>query len=318
MLPTLVEGTGGLGIHTYGLFIALAFASAFLVTANRALAAGISPAQLIPVFLAATAGGLLGGRLLYSVAVDPGLSGLLAHPGALVRGSGFAFYGGLVGGFLAVAPTALRLGIEPWKLADIAAPSVLVGYGVGRLGCFFAGCCHGAVAPVGPDAVPLLGEHAVLHGQIWFTTHWPFVALEFHDGVGEILNQPLYPTQLWQSAYGLAGAALMLALWDKRRFDGQMAALYLVLEPLARIFVEAFRADPRGYAITFPVGEKLAAALPGMSRAGRALAPGWVGLTTSQAIGLCMVVVGIAIYASRRHRGVAPEVPFDPDAQLVH
>lgn len=316
MLPTLYEGNGGLGVHTYGLFIMLAFCAAFLVTHTKATSAGIHPVRLIPVYLAASVGGLIGGRVLYSIAVEPGLTGLVTNPVSLFQGSGFAFYGGLIGGFLAVAAVAIPSGIPPWKLADIAAPSVLMGYGVGRLGCFFAGCCHGSVAPIGPDPMPLLPPDGLLDGQIWISETFPWVTTEFFGGVGEILNQPLYPTQLYQAAYGIGLSALMLSVWSARRFDGQLAAAYLLFEPVLRISVEAFRADPRGYTVTFQVGEAIASALPGMSQAGQQLAPGEIGLTTSQTIGLGMVVVGAAIYAARRNAGVAPEIPFDPDAEL--
>ena len=52
MLPTLVEGTNGLGIRTYGLFIMCAFAAAFLITYVKGLRVGIHPVKLIPVYLA--------------------------------------------------------------------------------------------------------------------------------------------------------------------------------------------------------------------------------------------------------------------------
>lgn len=313
MLPTLYEGTNGLSINSYGLLIMLAFSAAFLVTHTRSMAAGIAPLKLMPVYLAAAAGGLAGGRILYSVAVSPGLMGLLTDPLSLFQGSGFAFYGGLIGGFLAVAAVAIPQGIPPWKLADIAAPSVLIGYGVGRMGCFFAGCCHGVVAPIGEHPI-VLGANTPLDGIIRLSAPFPWLSLEFHGGVGDLLNQPLYPTQLYAVAVGTLGCAAMLALWEKRRFDGQFAALYLILEPPTRFLIECFRADPRGYALTFPAPEWVGRTLPGMAQAGADLPPGWVGLTTSQTIGVGMVLIGGLIYAARRNAGVAPEIPYDPDA----
>lgn len=314
MLPTLLESPQGLNVNTYGLLIMLAFAAAFTVTHTRAAAAGLDTLKLIPTYLAAAVGGLAGGRILYSVAVEPGPVGFVMAPWTIFQGSGFAFYGGLIGGFLAVAAVAIPSGIPPWKLADIAAPSVLIGYGVGRLGCFFAGCCHGAVAPIGPDPTGLLPEDGLLQGQIWLSGAFPFVTTEFHTGVGRLLDQPLYPTQLWSVAAGLGLSGLMLALWDKRRFDGQFAALYLIVEPVARFLTEAFRADQRGYVFTFPANDAITALFPGMSQAGEVIAGPVLGITTSQAIGLfLMVPVGLVIYAARRNAGVAPEIPLDPD-----
>ena len=312
MFPTLFEAANGLGAHTYGLFIMLAFCAAFVVTNRLASRVGIHPMRLLPVYLAAGVGGLLGGRILYSLAVEPGLSGLLAQPTSLFQASGFAFYGGLFGGMLAVIVVAIPMGIRPWKLSDIAAPAVLMGLGTGRLGCFFAGCCHGAIAPLGDAPVALLSEASPLQGQIWLGSQFPFLATEFHGGVGRILHKALYPTQLWSAAAGLSLCGAMLWLWNHRRFDGQIAALTLMLEPLFRISIEAFRADNRGTVVQWEVSDSVAALLPGMMQAGTDMDVATMGLTTSQAFGLGMVLVGAMIYASRRNSEMGPETPLDP------
>lgn len=312
MFPTLVEGPGGLNANTYGLFIMLAFVCAFLITFNRSMRAGIHPVKLLPVMGAAAVGGLAGGRILYSIAVEPGLMGLVSNPGSLFAGSGFAVYGGLIGGTLAVAAVAIPRGIPPWKLADIAAPSVLMGMGVGRLACFFAGCCHGAVVDgfLGSPAVA-----APLQGVIHTSSSFPWLALEFHAGVGSLHHVPLYPTQLWDFAALVTLSAVMLALWEYRRFDGQLAALTLMLQPIVRIFVEGFRADHRGVAFELPFGEQIASVLPGMAQAGAAGSE-TVGLTTSQALGLGMMAAGLVIWVLRRNAGVADEIPLDLDMDL--
>jgi phosphatidylglycerol:prolipoprotein diacylglycerol transferase len=293
------------------MFIMLAFVAAFLVTHNKSQQVGIHPVSILACYAAAGVGGLAGGRVLYSVAVDPGLWGLLSNPLRLISGSGFAMYGGLIGGTIAVALVALQQGIPTWKLADIAAPSVLIGMGVGRLGCFFAGCCHGGVAPRMPDSSVLMGPP--LQGVLWSSNSFPFVTAEFQGGVGRLLHQPLYPTQLWAFVSLVGLSALLLAVWDYRRFDGQMAALALLIEPLFRGTIEVFRADHRGTAFQWEVSEATAAWFPGMTQAGGAMNAATMGLTTSQTIGGGMVLCGAMIYAARRHAGVAEEIPFDPD-----
>src|SRR6185503_11261839 len=93
---------------------------------------------------------------------------------------GFAFYGGAIFSTLAGAAYALRARIPAWKLADAAAPSIMLGLAIGRLGCFFAGCCHGRVCDA-TVASTLLGLPG---GQIVTTHGFPFVALVFKKGVG--------------------------------------------------------------------------------------------------------------------------------------
>lgn len=309
MWPTLYESTtelGTWGVHTYGLAILVAFCAAFLLVHFRARQVGIEPDHLLPLYVAAGVGGLLGGRLLYVLAVEP--HRIVSEPLSLLAFSGFAFYGGLLGGALAVGLAVAALRLPAWKIADIAGPAVLLGLGLGRVGCFFAGCCHGAEAPVG--GTPLLPEGA-LQGQIWLSSTFPFLTTEFHGGVGRLLHTPLYPTQLWSVAAGVGLCALLSALWPHRRFDGQIAALTLILEPPFRILVEAFRADHRGYAVTFEVSESLARTFPGLVQAGGTLDAHVMGITTSQAIGLAMMLAGVALYVARRHAGVAPETPLD-------
>ena len=75
-----------------------------------------------------------------------------------------------------------------------------------------------------------------------------------------------------------------------------------------------FRADHRGYAIRWPAPDWIAQSLPGMTRAGGALdEPTMMGLTTSQAIGLGMVLCGLAILITRRGTGIQEERPIDDD-----
>ncbi len=319
MWPTLFEiqtQSQPIGIHTYGLMILAAFCAAFLLVHVRAQRIGLHPDRLLPIYVAAAVGGLLGGRLLYAVAVS-GIAGLLADPASLFAAGGFAVYGGILGGGIAVGAAARAMGIHPWKLADIAAPAVLLGMGIGRFGCFFAGCCHGAVVEGFEPSAGLLPERFT-GGQIWVADRFPFVATEFasgNGGVSRLTDVPLYPTQLWAAFALLALAGLLAWVWERRRFDGQIAALALMLEPLYRITVEAFRADHRGYVFSWPVSEELASWLPrGMTQAGAELGDGLVmGLTTSQAIGLASMALGVAIWFSRRNAGVAEERPVLED-----
>jgi len=311
MLPTLYEvdiNGQTMGIHPYGIFILLAFCSAFILAHLRALRVGIHPDRLLPVYVSAAVGGMIGGRLLYAIAVEPAET--LANPLSLFGFSGFAVYGGVIGGTITVAMTAVFTGIPALKLADIAAPAVIVGMGVGRIGCFFAGCCHGAVANIGDAPIGLIPE-GTLHGQLWLSNVFPFLTQEFNDGVGRLHDLPLYPTQIWDATLLLGLTAMLVAMYPYRKFDGQIAATALILQPPIRIFVELFRADERGYVIQWEVSEAMAARFPGMVLAGADLSGGTMGLTTSQTLGLVAMGGGVVLFGvlSTFFPGVGPEVP---------
>lgn len=312
MYPTLMQIDTPLGVfsaNTYGLCIVLAFSAAFGLVHIFSERVGFHPDRLPGVYVASAVGGLLGGRLLYAIAVEPART--LSDPLSIGSCSGFAFYGGVVGGALGVFAVSRVMALHPWKLADVAAPAVVIGHAVGRFGCFFAGCCHGAAAPFDPAAAPLLPE-GLLGGQLWLQGSLPFLTSEFHGGVGRILDTPLYPTQLWTVVANFAIVAMLAALFARRRFDGQVAAVALMIEPPSRIIIEAFRADHRGTVLSIPVPEELAALLPGMAQAGAELGSAPVlGLTTSQALGLGGMVLGAAIYATRFRSGVDEEVSVE-------
>jgi len=377
MYPTLIEipGAGAnVGIHTYGMFIVLAFSAAFLMVHRRAARVGIHPDRLLLNYLAAGVGGMLGARALYTASVVFGTGGAFLFGGvflgswavlvaALARraaegdevklwqvaagsalitvavagaasvatgnqdvvvryvtevfslaSGGFAIYGGVVGGAVAVMILCQFMGINGWKAADLAAPAVIFAMGVGRMGCFFAGCCHGVVADVGAHPMPVLPE-GMLGGQIWISDVFPFVTTEFHTGVGRLLHEPLYPTQM--AAVVVLGSLGMFLywLWKYRSFDGQIAALALILEPPTRILLEAYRADERGYAFTWPVSEELAAWFPGMTQAGENMGLE-MGLTTSQTLGLGAMALGFGLLVLRRDAGRDEEVEIDDDPLL--
>lgn len=315
MHPFLYEYLGGsfpLRIPMYGTMILIAFVSAFALVNNRARRVGIDPDKLYPLYGGAAIGGLIGARLLYVIAVEP--AKILANPAALISTGGLAFYGGLIGGMAAVLAVAYYQKLPGWKLIDILAPALVLGMGIGRLGCFFAGCCHGAEAPMG-DASELLGG-GFLHGHIFWNTHFPFIYLEFEDGVGRLHNTALYPTQLWSVVSLVSLSAILLALWPVRRFDGMLAGLMFIIEPLLRIFIESYRADERGYVVEWAVQSVPAWLPPGFSRAGDVLPDGlhaqsaMIGITTSQFIGLGFLLCGIAVLAIRWRTTVAPEIPI--------
>jgi phosphatidylglycerol:prolipoprotein diacylglycerol transferase len=274
--------------------VTLAFIVASLVLGARAGKVGIDPDRLMPFFLLITLGGLFGARLLHFLMATP--STFFRHPldfFNLSRG-GFAFYGGAIFSTLAGAAYAVRARIPAWKLADASAPSIMLGLAIGRLGCFFAGCCHGRPVEM-PAASTLVHMRG---GSVVTTDGFPYLALVFEKGVGvgDIFGVPVYPTQVWESA-----AAFLLFLflsWEwksARKFDGQVMATLLVTYPILRVVIESFRGDT----------------VRGTSYFG--------ALSTSQVVSIPLFAIGVAIFLLRFRRGVEPEteIVFDEEGESV-
>ncbi len=286
MFPTLYE-FGALGFHSWGLMVMLGFIAAFALVNHRVPRVGIDPDIMVGLYLSAVLGGLLGSRLLHFTMAEPDL--FFSNPAIFfdVGKGGFAFYGGVIGGTACGVGYAFWHKLPRWKIADIAAPSIMLGLAIGRLGCFLAGCCHGRTCPA-PEAATLV---TLPGGRVITTEGAPFIALVFKDGVGvgSIHDIPIYPTQLWESFAAFALVLFLGKMWrDWRRFDGQVLATMLVLYAGLRSTIEEFRGDSiRG--------------------------TDWFGmLTTSQVVSVFMVVVAIVIVAWKARGGIAPETPFQP------
>jgi phosphatidylglycerol:prolipoprotein diacylglycerol transferase len=317
-LVDLVRDGQHLRLPMYGILIVVALATAFAYAHTRAKRVGIQPDKMVLLYVGAAIGGIVGARLLYAVAVDPWET--LRNPLSLVTAwGGLAVYGGLFGGAVGVLVAIGYMGLPGWKVFDIAGPATLIGMGLGRVGCFFAGCCHGAISPIRPpDARGLLSPGGFLAGQIWVAGRFPFVAVEVNGGMGDILHQPLYPTQLWSAVYLLGLAGILIAVSQRRRFDGQVGGIMLAVEPIFRILVESYRADERGYVVSWEVESVPSWLPPGFSHAGPPVdtfhtVVHVVGITTSQFIGVFLVLAGVVILVVRRNAGVAPEVPIEDD-----
>ncbi|MEL6341816.1 MAG: prolipoprotein diacylglyceryl transferase [Myxococcota bacterium] len=288
---------GVIGFHTWGLMVMLAFLAAFLLVSARAPKVGIEPDSLVPLYLIISIFGMAGARLLHFVFAEP--DAFFANPLVFfdMGQGGFAFLGGVLGGVISGAVYAGVRKIPVLKLADVAAPAIMLALGIGRMGCFFAGCCHGQVCAL-PTDVPMTVRSVLLSlpgGSIVTVDGFPFLALVFERGVGvgAIFDVPLFPTQMWEIATGVTLFALLSWMWARARyFDGQILAAMMVLYAAARITIEGFRGD----------------VVRGVDQFGS-------GLSTSQLVGVALVVTAAIIVAWRAPKGVAPEqeVVFDDD-----
>jgi phosphatidylglycerol:prolipoprotein diacylglycerol transferase len=113
-----------------------------------------------------------------------------------------------------------------WRTADVFAPGIALGHGIGRLGCFSAGCCWGVECHL-PWAVTFRNPVA-------------------HDLVGVPLGLPLHPTQLYEAFSEFAIFAILYRQFGKSHRQGAMIGLYLMLYSVVRFIVEFFRNHEQG------------------------------------------------------------------------
>ena len=209
---------GPFTIHWYGVMVALAFALGLWTASRRGLRDGLAPESILDLGPWLIGGTLLGARTLYVTSywreefADKPLSEIF-----MIQHGGLVFYGGLIGAVV-VGVTYIRWKKLPlWKVADAIAPSIALGYVFGRIGCLMNGCCFGRTCSL-PWAIHFPADHE---------TH----------GIAR------HPTQIYDSLLSLALYLALAWLHRRKKFDGQIFALYLVCYALTRSFVEYFRGD---------------------------------------------------------------------------
>jgi phosphatidylglycerol:prolipoprotein diacylglycerol transferase len=207
---------GPFSLHTYGLLVAVGFLVALGVVLRGAKREGLPAEAVMDLAFMTVVAAIAGSRLLYVVF---NYREYLAAPLRvfMIWEGGLIFHGGLLLAIPVCWAVMRRTGLPLWPTADLIAPAIAIGQGIGRLGCFAAGCCYGC-----PTDSPL---------GVVFT----------HPEALAPLNVPLLPVQLFSALSGLVIFGLLTLYRRFRRAPGQVFWLYLVLASAARMVEDLFR-----------------------------------------------------------------------------
>ncbi len=219
MLPFI--HIGHLNIPTFGLMLWLA-AVAGAIVLDRGFKRARIDADAVGVVAVAVVAGIVGAKVwhVFDTPIEFHEEGWRV----LWDTAGFAWYGGLVFGILALVTIGWWTKIGMLRALDLAAPAAAIGYGIGRIGCFLSGDgCYGI-----ESRLP-----------------WPW-AMGFPQGI--VPTPPgvrVLPTPLYELAAGL-----LIGWWLWRRAGkphptGLILGQYLALAGLARFFVEYVRRNPK-------------------------------------------------------------------------
>jgi hypothetical protein len=136
MIPVLLR-IGPLTVYSYGLMMALGFIAGDYLLTRECRRRAISPDYANALVLWGALAGIAGSRV-YAVLDD--LPAYLANPAAIIfSGSGFVFYGGLIGGIISTWIVARRYGVPFARTTDLCVPALALGQAFGRLGCQVSG-----------------------------------------------------------------------------------------------------------------------------------------------------------------------------------
>ena len=204
---------GPITLQTFGIMFALAFIAAGAVVGRRFKELGKPTDWAYEMVIVALVGGLIGSRLDFIIENYSEVK----HDflGNLFSGSGLVWYGGAIGGAIAVALWAWRRKMLNLALLDLAAVPLCVGYAIGRIGCQVSGDGDYGKAWDGPWAM------AYPHGT-------------------KPIDTPVHPTPIYETlAMGLV-AYFLWRLRDRVQ-PGILFAIYLVLAGTERLLVEFIR-----------------------------------------------------------------------------
>ena len=210
---------GPITIHMYGLMFGIAYLCAYFVSCKRAKNYGLNEDILWGILICAILGTLIGSRLLFYLVSIPQI---IKNPSIIWNfRNGYVVYGGIMCGVLLGYFYCQKKGASFLNYFDLVMPSVSLAQGIGRIGCFFAGCCYGRET------------------DSWF--HIIYTHSEYAPN-----HVPLIPTQLISSAGNFIIAALLFWYASKSKKAGTVGALYMILYSIGRFIIEMFRNDYRG------------------------------------------------------------------------
>jgi phosphatidylglycerol:prolipoprotein diacylglycerol transferase len=259
-------------IYAYGVMLGTSMIVGWFLAMRNAKQDGLSTEAAGAIYMWSAVYSIVGARLLYVVTdlmIHGNTSAFFRDPVEIVRvnNGGLVAYGGMIGGFFASWYGCHTRKIPLLQWVDVGSPSVVLGTGITRMGCFLFGCDFGRRSDL-PWAVSFPKGSPAWHRHL----------AEYGLSADATRSFPVHPTQLYELLAGFFLFALLMYLRRVRRFSGEVFLGWVLGYGILRPLIEVLRDDD--------------------DRAN-------VGpLSTSQFIGLVSVVLGTALLVQliRRYR----------------
>lgn len=205
---------GPIKIGSYGVMLAISFLLSNVLMRKELVRKGIDPQFGEKILMATIIAGVAGSKILY---LFENFSHFLKDPiGMTFSGGGFTAYGGFSLAMLVCFYLIRKHKYSVRTVFDAAAPAIALGYGLGRLGCFFAGDgCYGT-----PTDLP-----------------W---GMSFPNGIVPT-NETVHPTPIYEMLYNLSLCGLLWAMRKHIKTPGNLIFIYFVFTGLGRFLVEFIR-----------------------------------------------------------------------------
>jgi phosphatidylglycerol:prolipoprotein diacylglycerol transferase len=204
--------------------VALGFLAGLWTASRRALLDGVSGETISDLGPWLIVGAIVGARILYVLSYwREQFAGQPFYEIFMIQHGGLVFYGGFIGSSSAYLIYCWLKKLSIWQGADILAPSVSLGHALGRIGCLFNGCCYGSACSL------------------------PWGISYPAGNVAQAPTTPVHPTQIYEAVLNFGLYAGLAWLFRRKKFDGQIFALYMIGYAVIRSTVELFRGDYPAY-----------------------------------------------------------------------
>ncbi|MBZ0203224.1 MAG: prolipoprotein diacylglyceryl transferase [Ignavibacteria bacterium] len=270
MIPKLFQ-IGPVPVYSYGLMLGICFIVASWLMQKEFKRRKLEEGAAINITFIALVGGVIGSKLLYVIEEWGSIMSMptsrMFSTDGLFSPAGLTFYGGLILATILVFIYARVKKIPFLRIADAAAPSLAIGYGIARVGCHLSGDGdYGLPVSEFMSWVPWGTDYSkgTLPPSIAF--RGSELAQKFGGVVPD--NTLCHPTPIYELVFAII---IFSILWSKRKVfktDGKLFGLYLILTGAFRLLVEFIRLNPK---IAF-------------------------GLSEAQLISVVFVIIGLFIY----------------------
>ena len=210
---------GSIEVRWYGIIMVTGIVLAFLYAYYRSKQEGVTFDDLLDYAIFTVLSGIVGARLYY--VITSGQKYSFGEIFAIWNG-GIAIYGAIIGGAAALLGVSLYKKIKWQKAFDMVCPGVMIGQIVGRWGNFFNGEAYGE-SPAA-DSLLYFMRMELRHGS-WSTSYI------------------CQPTFLYESVWNLIGFIIINALYNKKKYDGQVFLMYITWYGFGRMLIEGLRTD---------------------------------------------------------------------------
>jgi len=242
MYPILFR-FGNFEITTFGLMMFLAFVAGGWILARQFRRYGLSEELASTVLMVAAIGGIAGAKIYYAI--------LFRDWHLLFDRAGLVWYGGLLGGWLAVSLLLWRKRVDYFTAADGIAPALAIGYCLGRIGCFLVGDDYGRptdswVGIAFPKGSPPTTAESLRQFGVRIDPSIP---------PDQVLR--VHPTQLYESAASLIIFLILLAASRRPHPKGRIIGLFFILMGIERFLVEIVRAKDDRFLGAFTIAQAI-------------------------------------------------------------